>query len=404
MRLILGRNGSAVGAYLCHGVRPAGFNDDDASGSPPGTALLRAVDMLKHCGIPIVYCHSLPPDPSSDMGQFMADKCYANLRNWGTKAAQMVGHDCPYELLNRGNEQIYPCDGSYEAAIRKAGLDVHLVTGTSINAIAMYLKAASEYDSDGVIVNGPHHSHPILKYVDELYPTIEPDGRSMDIWHPKVVDVLAYAYEGLCGIGRPIGAFWLTLGGGFIWGEASWISEDGIYPLRSDYAREALGCKEDINFGQEENRYYSDIIVAREGQIAEQLVDRLKGQRDHFYFQTRMFPRTAYRPGIMQAGLNGIADELCERFGTRTDIKVHLIMSHAWNAQTAETDNAMKLAAKYPNIDFIAGVGWETRLRTSGMAQLLRFGRIEVQMGDEDQWRDLPDAMMHLQQLAEKIA
>lgn len=377
-------------SYLCHAVRPLGLGDDDSQVLPYGTLLGRACKMLAEVGIADVITHTVPFHPESEIGKLASALAYPDMPGWPAKTDALF-RDCWKEALNGGNEQIMASDGGYEKAVAAASREVNLVTATPINAIAMWLKQLAL--PDGV---APYR-------LDELYPEYLPTGRSMDIWNPAALDALEWAYKGLSGPKRRLGGLWLTLGGPFLWGETSHLGDGTIYRVRTPAAREALGRDGDIDM-QAEGRHYAPIIVARLGRLAVDLVDRLKNLTRDFYFHVNPVPPYSMKAPYQAAGMAGTAQELCERFAGRTDVAIHLIISHAWDCSPQTAEHVQALIRRFPQIEFIAGVGWEPRLRASGMARLCEgYQAIEVGCEDAAQWADLPAAVAHVRRLASML-
>lgn len=361
---------------------------------PPGTMMRRAFAQLDAAGISTAICHTLPPHPDTDLGRIMAEHCYAHAPTWRQKAHEMM-RDVWYFQLNAGNEQIYACDGSYEDTIAEMCQSHNIVTGASVNAISMYLKALAIGGS-----GGPHSDHPAYSKIDTLYPEYLPTGRSMDIWNPDIVNVLTAFHSSLFGAGRHLAGLWLTLGGPFLWGETAHTGDGSTYRVRTDAARDALGREGDINCDREGDDL-APIVARRLGRIANDLMVRLRPLTQDFYFHTYMVPPESRKPAFQAAGIVGVAQELCERISDLgPDIRGHIIVSHAWDYSPQSFAHAQALQRRFPNIEFIAGVGWEKRLRTGGMARLCEgYNAIEVGCEDKAQWDDLPAAVAHLRKL-----
>jgi len=395
-------------SYLCHAIRPEGLRDDCAEGLPPGSVLRDAQRRLTEAGIGDILAHSLPPAPGTDLGKIMADNCYAHAPTWHQKATEMFGckhgaddllanysGDVCYDQLNKGNEQVWACDGTFEKAIEEVCESHNVVTGASTNALSMYLKALALADG-----TGPHSSHPAYSKIDALYPEYLPTGRSMDIWSPDIVDVLTAFNSSLFDGRRRLGGLWLTLGGPFLWGETAHTGDKSIYRVRTDSAKAALGREGDIDCDRDGDDI-APIIAKRLGRLASDLMTRLRALTQDFYFHTYMVPPESRKPAFQAAGIVGVAQELCERISDLgPDIRGHIIVSHAWDYSPQSFAHAQALQRRFPNIEFIAGVGWEKRARLGGMARLCEgYNAIEIGCEDKKQWDDLPAAVAHLKAL-----
>lgn len=411
---------------------------------PHGTMMKRAFEKLDAVGITDSIWHTAPPHPDSEIGLLMKDHCYGHIPTWQGKREVMWGEDVQHWLLNAGSESVWDCDGSYEDTLREMLSSHNVIVGSAINAIGLYLKAMAcppincpsladkEFASTGntsrieelqkqVERNGSrdkfiHSDHPILKHVDELYAPVYCDpehklpdtrdgcyhagqhGRSMDIWNPHIVDVLEIFNKSLFGPGRKIGGLWLHLGGPFLWGETCHTSLGSTYYLNTPYAKEALGRDTDINM-ELEGRYYAPIIAQREARIAADLVERLKPLCKDFYFHAFHINPNDRSSEYQAGGMTGTMLALCSRLNGIPDVKIHMICSHAHECSVYTAAHVEELQREFPNIEFIAGVGWEHNLRTSGMARICEgYGAIEVGIPGRDQWTDLPEAINRLRQ------
>lgn len=411
--------------YLCHACQPLGIGNDD-DGDPVlfkgitsrhdsdgigrvldcerpegvlagtvklshGTMMRRAFAKLKDAGITNVLAHTIPPHPSSELGQIMKQLCYSE-KDKTIDKFMTIWRDCGNFALNQGEEQIFECDGSYEEAIQEclkvdcdcpACNDMNFVTSAPINAICTYFNAID-----------PAHNlftkHPILRYVRELYPKYVTDGRSMDIWHPKIVDVLEWFYRQQFGPGRRISGLWLTLGGPFLWGETCHLYTGSKYYINSEHAAKALLRNDEYIDMNKDGLAYSPLITARVARIAEDLMLRLSDLTNDFYFHCYTIPKTSEKAGWMAAGMVGVARAVCERINRIGSIKGHIICSHGHEASPECCAEAQSLIKTYPNIEFISGVGWGNKLHTNGLARLAEgWGAIEVGLQDAEQWSKL---------------
>lgn len=364
--------------------------------TPNGTKMRRAVAMLKDAGVNDILAHTVPPHPTSQLAQIMAPICYSDHTRWREKRKEMW-RDVWALALNQGEQQIWECDGSFEDSIRYCMDNSNIVISAPINAICMYLKQLHLGGSNIL------SAHPILKYVPELYPEYLPTGRSMDIWHPKIVDVLEYFYRQQFGEGRNIKGIWLTLGGGFVWAETTHMGRGSIYEVRTPYSQQCLARTTDIEMNID-GRHYSSIITKRLGKIAYDLVNRLKDLTDQFYFHTYTIESTSYKAGHQAAGWTGVCRELCERMDNIPEIDAHMVCSHAHECSPMSSAEAQSLIRKHPNIDFIAGVGWGKQLHSSGLARLCEgFQSIEVGLQDAMQWSNLKPQIEYLNFMIEKM-
>jgi hypothetical protein len=364
---------------------------------PHGTMMRRAFAKLKDAGIENVLAHTIPPHPDSELGQIMSKLCYSELPR-AIEKFHAIWRDCGNSPLNSGEQQIFECDGSYEEAIQEvihvdsgdcACNSMNFVTSAPVNAICLYMKQLHKNGSDIC------SSHPILKYVPELY-IGETSGRSMDIWNPHIVDVLAWFYRQLFGTGRNLHGLWLTLGGPFLWGETCHMVRGSIYEIESVHAAKALRTEKDIDMNND-GRHYAPMITKRLGRIAYDLVNRLKDLTPNFYFHTYTIEPSSLKAGYQAAGMVGVCRELCERMDAIKEIKAHLICSHAHECSPICSAEAQNLIREYPNIEFIAGVGWGVKLHTSGLARLCEgWAAIEVGLQDKDQWDAMPGQVEYI--------
>lgn len=262
----------------------------------------------------------------------------------------------------------------------------NVIAGIAINKIAIGM---IKFNSQG------------FKYpLPLLYPTTT--GRSMDIWSPYIVDALESFHRSILGKGRKIGGLWLTLGGPSLWCETDNVTErNGIYHIETDAAREALGRDTNINMTiPAEGRHYAPVIVARLGRIAADLVMRLKDVCSDFYFYTYTISPSLWKPIYQAAGMPGMARELCERLSDIRDVNIHLICSNSFECSAQSAEEGQKLQRRFPNVEFISGVGGESNLRVVGMGQLCEgYKAIEVTMKNDKEWEDLPDAMTYMRKL-----
>lgn len=368
------------------GPRPEGVLPGRNS-LPHGTMFSRAVANVNALNIHDILCHSLPPHPDSDLGQFMATRCYAGITPFGVRR-KAYWNDCSPWMLCQGERQLWACDGTYEQAIQAAMANNRIVAATSIRSIAYALKVQNiQQDLSSPI------DHPILQYVDELYPDVFPTGRSADIWNDKILDLLEYAYTSLFGQGRVLEGLWLTLGGPVIWGETDGYYDDHFYRIRTPAAAQALGRTKDISM-YSEGKVLGDVVTNRLCDLAVALVHRLKHLTSNFYFHTRFVPKSNARPKYQAAGVNGLAEQLVARVSEIPGITLHMINSHAGTENEQNHALACRLQSEYPGVEFIGGVDWVPNLVKNG-TRLLNDGYRSIEvgcMGRED-WAALPDAV-----------
>lgn len=370
---------------------------------PHGTMLRRAVRRLNAAGITNILTHTLPPHPESELGQFMATRCYAEksaaFDRDGRPSERLAAlwSDCLASMLGATNEVLFSCDGSYEAAIQEACASNTIVAGSSLGWLIPTIKLQTMTADGSSLID-----HPVLQHLDAMSPGYGYYGRALDIWNPHIVDVLAFSHESLIGPGRQLGGMWLSLGGPMLWGENDRANLGPMYPVRTPAAREALGTSEDISM-QKYGRDLAPIIRCRMGRIARELIDRLVAStpcRD-FYFHAYPIPPDTYRPESMASGNVGVMQELCERLDG-CGAKIHIVVSLA-SADEISSQNAAHphdLIRQFPTVEFIAGVGWARRLSTAGVARLCEgYQSLDVGLKDRDDWAALSDQRRRLDNL-----
>lgn len=277
-------------------------------------------------------------------------------------------------------------ENSEEETLRELCKNHNIVAGIATNKIATNM-----IKIDNSIFKCP---------LSVLYPTTT--GRSMDIWNPYIVDTLELFHRSVLGKGRKIGGLWLTLGGPTLWCETNNEKErNGIYHIETQAAREALGRDTNIDMNIPiEGRHYAPVIVSRLGRIAYDLVMRLKNDCSDFYFYTYTISPSLWKPIYQAAGMPGMARELCESLSDIKGVNIHLICSHSHECSAQSSEEGQKLQRRFSNIEFISGVGGESKLRTVGAGQLCEgYRAIEVKMNTEKEWSDLPYAMSYLNKL-----
>ena len=365
---------------------------------PHGTMLRRAVAAFNAAGITNILTHSLPPHPVSDLGRFMAGRCFAGISNdlhnpQGLSPRLRAAWDAYHPNLLCGcDNQVFACDGSYEGAIQEALAANHVVTGSSLCQLIPYIMAEGlQPDGSSVI------PHPILSGLDELVSSLPFNGRALDIWNPKILDVLEYAHAALFGPGRNIGGLWLSLGGPMLWGENDRAKQGNFYPIRTLAAREALGVDADIDM-RLHGVDVAPIIARRLAALAESLVGRLKTLCPDFYFHLYPTPPETARPEPMASATVGVMQALCERLNGMEGVKIHVVVSTASNQIGMErAAHVHALIRRFPKIEFIAGVGWAPRLGISGAARLSEgYNALEVGVRERRDWHKLPTTMRRL--------